>query len=184
VPPSGDSEVGVLFAGLLYAQELYLTQAKDLLAAVFGPVLIESDETPWDHSAYYARELGFPIKRRFVFFDNLISTGVIADIKLKTIAIEREISVAGVRKINIDPGYLTLAKVVLPTTKNRSHRIYLKNGIYAETTLIYTGDNYRPHLFTYTDFTKEDTLELLNKVRKIFKDKLLQQFSLNRRSVL
>ncbi|MEO5357251.1 MAG: DUF4416 family protein [Nitrospirae bacterium YQR-1] len=173
MPPSGESEVGVLFAGLLYADEHYLTQAKDLLIGRLGTILMESEETPWDHSAYYTGELGTPIKRRFIFFNNLINTGLIADIKLKTIAIEKDISIAGTRKINIDPGYLTLAKVVLPTTKNRSHRIYLKNGIYAETTLIYIGDNYRPHLFTYTDFTNEATLELLNKVRKIYKNKLL-----------
>ncbi|WP_444550887.1 DUF4416 family protein [Candidatus Magnetomonas plexicatena] len=173
MPPSGESEQGVLFAGLLYAQSEYLEQARELLTADFGSILVESDEILWDHSVYYEQELGVPIKRRFVFFDNLISTGLIAETKLKTIAIEKTLSVDGIRKINIDPGYLTLAKVVLPTTKNRSHRIYLKNGIYAETTLIYIGDSFKPHLFTYTDFTKTETLELLHKVRKQFKNKLL-----------
>ncbi|MBF0466167.1 MAG: DUF4416 family protein [Nitrospirae bacterium] len=162
-----------MFAGLLYAHNTYLEQAEELLTAEFGQISIESDETLWDHSVYYANELGSPIKRRFVFFDNLISTGLIAETKLKTIAIEKALSIDGSRKINIDPGYLTLAKVVLPTTKNRAHRIYLKNGIYAETTLIYLRDNFKPYLFTYTDFTKCETLKLLNKVRKLFKDKLL-----------
>ncbi|MBF0520845.1 MAG: DUF4416 family protein [Nitrospirae bacterium] len=162
-----------MFAGLLYAHNTYLEQAEELLTAEFGQISIESDETLWDHSVYYANELGSPIKRRFVFFDNLISTGLIAETKLKTIAIEKALSVDSSRKINIDPGYLTLAKVVLPTTKNRAHRIYLKNGIYAETTLIYLRDNFKPYLFTYTDFTKCETLKLLNKVRKLFKDKFL-----------
>jgi hypothetical protein len=41
------------------------------------------------------------------------------------------------RPLNLDPGYLTEAKLVLATTKDRNHRLYLDRGIFAEVTLCY-----------------------------------------------
>ncbi|HLF85879.1 MAG TPA: DUF4416 family protein, partial [Nitrospiria bacterium] len=69
------------------------------------------------------------------------------------------------RMINIDPGYLNMAKVVLATTKDFSHRIYLKDGIYAEVTLIYVGDSYYPLPYTFPDFRSKDYIGLFNSVR-------------------
>ena len=62
---------------------------KEKLKGVFGPVDFESSVREWEHSAYYAKEMGEGLKRKFIFFQNLISPEMISDIKLKTIELEK-----------------------------------------------------------------------------------------------
>ena len=89
--------------------------------------------------------------RTFIFFKDLINRAEIADIKLRTNDIEAVLSTDGKRNVNIDPGYLTLANVILATTKGYSHRIYLGKGIYGEVTLLYKEKDktFVPNIFTY-----------------------------------
>ena len=56
------------------------------------------------------------------------------------------------RPINLDPGYLTGAKLVLASTKDFAHRIYLRDGIFAEITMGFRGDSWTSHDFTFPDF--------------------------------
>ncbi len=163
-------EKAILFSGLLYSDRTIYEKTRQILETKLGEILLESDERDWTHSDYYREELGWPIKRRFLMFYNQINPEHISEIKLITIEIEKELSIESKRKINIDPGYLTLAKIVLVTTKNYAHRIYLKNGIYAEITLIYKSGTYQPHLFTYPDFRNLETIEFLLKGRQILKN--------------
>jgi hypothetical protein len=103
----------------------------------------------------------------------MLDPGTIADIKLKTNEIEDAFSLNGKRRINLDPGYLTLAKIVLVSTKNYSHRIYLKKGIYGEVTLIYYKDGtFKPHLFTYRDYQDKACTDIFLHVRELLKKKL------------
>ena len=104
-----------------------------------------------------------------VFFKTFINPGTLADIKIKTNEIEDFLSSGGKRRINLDPGYLTLSKIVLASTKDYSHRIYLGKGIYAETTLIYKGGIYTPHLFTYRDYQDKKCIELFANARAMLK---------------
>ena len=75
------------------------------------------------------------------FVERLIDPATLPRIKLASNALEAELAQDGrhkfVRPINIDPGYVTEAKLVLATTKDRDHRIYLGEGIYGEVTLFY-----------------------------------------------
>ena len=147
----------LLFAGLLFSKEEYRIKAMELLEEKFGEAVMECPPIPWDFSDYYREELGEPISRRFVFFKNLIEKDTLSSVKLITNEIERELSSGGKRTVNIDPGYLTLAKVVLASTKNYSHRLYLRDGIYAEVTMMYQKQKGRfvPHVNTYRDYTDE-----------------------------
>jgi len=159
----------MLFAGMLYNREESYRAGLASLNERFGPVFFESPERPWKSSRNHYGELGFPIRRRFVFFERLISQDEIAEIKCSTIAIERELSEDGKRRVNIDPGYITLAKVVLATTKDYAHRIYLGKGIFAEVTLVFKNNTYQPHLFTYRDYEESDTVSLFNDMREALK---------------
>jgi len=163
----------MLFAGCLYSKKDCLLKGKDILIKEFGPLCLESGEFDWA-SDYYAEELGAPVKRKFLFFDRLIGPGEIADIKLKTNKMEKMLSDKGKRTINIDPGYLTLHNVMLASTKNYAHRMYLKKRIYGEVTLVYSSKEnlYKPHLFTYRDFAEKQTVGLFLKARQILKRKL------------
>ncbi|MEN2985205.1 MAG: DUF4416 family protein [Thermodesulfovibrionaceae bacterium] len=160
----------LLFIGTLFNDEEYYFKAKEILESIFGEILFESAKMQWNYSNYYSDELGSPIQRRFIFFKNLISEEDLAEIKIKTNEIEDSLSLEGKRKINLDPGYLGLAKIVLATTKDYSHRIYLKKGIYAEVTLIFKNSSFQPHINTYRDYASEDYIKLFNLARTLYKE--------------
>ncbi|HXX57704.1 MAG TPA: DUF4416 family protein [Thermodesulfovibrionales bacterium] len=159
----------ILFVGALYLKEGSLASAEEKLGEHFGEVAMESPSSEWSYSDYYREEMGSPLKRSFIFFRKAIDPGRLADIKLLTNDIERRLSAGGRRTINLDPGYLTAAKVVLASTKNYSHRIYIGKGIYAEVTLIFREGNYQPHLFTYPDYASEKVREIFEKARNFLR---------------
>jgi len=171
---AGSAESGLLFVGTLCSDPVFFAKSKEILQKIFGKILFASPPSPWDYSLYYKDELGWPIVRQFIFFKDLIDAGNLPAIKLKSNEIEERLSFNNRRGINLDPGYLTLAKVVLASTKNYSHRIYLGEGIYGEVTLIYQDNTFKPHLFTYRDFQDRGCIELFMSARAMLK-KILDQ---------
>jgi hypothetical protein len=171
---AGSAESGLLFIGTLYSDPDLFSRSKEILQKSFGEILFTSPPSRWDYSPYYKDEFGCPIVRQFIFFKDLIDAGNLPDIKLKTNEIEEELSLNNRRGVNLDPGYLTLAKVVLASTKNYSHRIYLGQGIYGEVTLVYQDNTFRPHLFTYRDYQDRGSIDLFVSARAILK-KILDQ---------
>ncbi len=173
----------MLFAGLLYCageeqkqeqnqnqkqNQKQLSAAINALTGAFGPLLLETGPSPW-HSVYYANELGCTgVKRKFLFFERLICPGLLADIKLGTNGMESALSEGGQRKINIDPGYITPARIVLASTKDYAHRVYLQKGIYAEVTMLWSRKErtFMPHLFTYTDFRDDTNIKVFSEMRE------------------
>jgi hypothetical protein len=149
-------EKALLLIGTLFSDDASFAKAQQVLEDVFGEIIMESPVIPWDFSEHYKQELGEPVYRKFLFFKNLIEQDQLASIKLKTFETENNLSVGGKRTVNIDPGYLTLAKLVLATTKDYSHRLYLGQGVYAEVTLIYSKEGMFVSLpNTYRDFQDE-----------------------------
>jgi hypothetical protein len=131
----------------------------------FGPVDWVSEVLPFNRTKYYEKEMGWPLSRRFISFERLITPESIADIKLITNELEKAHLDNEHRKINIDPGYLTLERLVLATGKNYSHRIYLRKGIYADLTLVFHDGTFRPLSWTYPDYAEEKVIALFNKLR-------------------
>ncbi|MGD1074660.1 MAG: DUF4416 family protein [Thermodesulfovibrionales bacterium] len=172
-------ETSILFVGILCRKKEYFSTAREALQKQFGDILMESPVLPWDYTDYYRDELGWPITRTFLFFRDAINTGDLADVKLTTREIEYQLSEQGKRNVNLDPGYLTLAKVVLASTKNYAHRICIGKGIYAEVTLIHRKGHYRPHLFTYTDYASDAVREIFEQARDFLKRTTLSRSSLD-----
>lgn len=164
-PPSD----ALLFIGVLYSKEEYLISAKDLLEKRFGEIIMESPIIKWDFSEYYQDELGKPIYRKFLFFKRCIPQDELSSVKLATNEIEKKLSHDGKRNINLDPGYMTPAKIVLASTKDYSHRIYLRDGIYAEVTLIYKNGKFIPHINTYKDYQDETYHQIFSMARRLFR---------------
>lgn len=160
-------EKAFLFIGTLFQKEDYYFRARQYLEKMFGEIVMECPRIKWDFSDYYKDELGSPIHRRFLFFKDLIEQDRLAGIKLITNNTERDLSTDGKRNINLDPGYLTPAKVVLASTKDYSHRIYLKDGIYAEVTLIFKKGQFIPHVNTYKDYQDEKYLRIFMMAREL-----------------
>jgi len=159
----------LLFISTLYSNAGIFDQSQNTLIKNFGDILLISPSLPWDYSTYYKDELGSPLFRQIIFFKNLIDPGMLADIKLKTNEIEAELSSEGKRRINLDPGYLSLSQVVLASTKNYTHRIYLNKGIYGEVTLIFQNGTYIPHLFTYKDYQDKTHIDIFMNAREILR---------------
>ena len=162
-------ENALLLVGALFSKEDVYLKTLHHLEDCFGEMLMESPAMQWDFSEHYKEELGEPIFRRFIFFRELIEQDSLAAAKLKACEIENSLSVNGKRTINLDPGYLTFAKLVLASTKDYSHRIYLTDGIFAEVTLSYSKDKerYVPFPHTYRDYYDERYLRLFSIARAL-----------------
>lgn len=157
-----------LIIGFIYKEESVLLQAKKLLLKCFGKIDFESTKCLFNHTDYYEQEFGKDLFRKFMSFSTLIPADKIADIKIFTNAIEKKLAEDSFRKINIDPGYINLSKLVLATTKDYIHRIYLGKGIYAEMTLFYRNKTFNPWEWTYTDYKTQHYLEIFAKIRELY----------------
>jgi hypothetical protein len=116
--------------------------------------------------------MGWPLHRRFVSFEQLIRPLNVVEIKLTTNKIENDHLQDGKRQINIDPGYISLERLVLATGKNYAHRIYLSKGIYADLSLIFHKGSFDPLPWTYKDYASPETIALFNNVRERYKRQL------------
>jgi len=165
-----------LFAGVLTGYPEKISDVKDELESLFGSVDGSSQLFPFEYTDYYCDEMGYGLKKKFFSFQPLVSPGELAEIKLRTNELERELAggldTEVARPINIDPGYVGLAKMVLATTKNYSHRIYLEKGIYAEVTLKYENGRYKPLPWTYPDYRSEEYLEFFHDIRGSYSEQL------------
>ena len=161
-----------LIAGLLSAKEVLLEQAKNLLVEKYGNIDFQSSIFPFDFTTYYDEELGSGVLRQYISFDGLINAGDMGKIKRETNALESEFKISGNRKVNIDPGYVALDKMVLATTKDATYRIYLGEGIYAQSTYYFEANSYRPWQWTYKDYCSKTAIEFFNEVRTHYKSAL------------
>ena len=167
----GDPKPAKYFVGLLSADIQLLDSLETDLTIIFGPIDTRSQTLPWDLSKFYENEMGAGLLRRFVSFSRLDSPGNLADIKLKTQFVEEKYHWTGCRKgrrVNIDPGYLDAGKIVLASTKNAGHRIYLKSGIYGEITLLYYNGSFQACPHTYADYLWNETLLFLTSLRSVY----------------
>lgn len=160
----------LLFVGALYSNPAYYLEAYKLLENNFGEVVMETPPVKWDFSDHYKEEMGAPIFRRFLFFRNLIEPDLLSKIKVATNNLEIKLSTEDRRNINLDPGYLTLAKIVLASTKDYSHRIYIGEGIYAEVTLVFAKEQgiFVPNINTYNDYKDERYIRFFSMARQLF----------------
>ena len=140
------------------------------LEGLYGKIDSKSDLMDFDKTIYYNEEMGQGLKKIFVSFEKLIKPEDIIDIKLKTNEIEDSLTYHNTsnRRINLDPGYISAANLILATTKDFSHRIYLGRGIFAEVTLIYSKGRYNILDWTFPDFRQEKYHRYFIKVREIY----------------
>jgi hypothetical protein len=157
-----------LICGFIYKEEAVFHQATKILEKRFGRIDFQSEALDFTHTAFYAEEFGCDLKRRFISFKKLIPPETIAQIKIITNKIEKKLSRNSRRRINIDPGYLTQAKLVLATTKDYRHRIYLGQGIYAEITLFFEDKTFKPWEWTYPDYKTDAYIAVFNQIREIY----------------
>jgi hypothetical protein len=154
----------------MYAEEEAYRRAVERLVERFGLMELEGEAYEFDFTDYYEGEMGAGLWKRFVVFKEPIEREKLADIKLFTNDLERELAVEGRRRVNIDPGYLTKASLILATTKDFPHRIYLREGIYAEVTLTFKKNTCSFFDWTYPDFRTPEVCNFFLEVRKKIKE--------------
>jgi len=164
-----------LIASLLAGEPDLITEAKAALVRVFGPTDLESELFPFDHTEYYAPEFGPNLQRQVLSFAQLIAPSQLPDIKLKSNELEWFLAEEGKRRVNVDPGYVSLGKLVLASTKNHAHRIYLGQGIYAEVTLTYQRGRFRRWPWTYPDYASSQYCALFDEIRESYRLQLREQ---------
>ncbi len=167
-----------LFIGMLSPEPALFDRCADILCKEYGPVDYQSELVPWTDSDFYQEEMGTGILRKFIFFERLMDPGELAAIKVHTATIEKNLALRTEnrvkRGINLDPGYVTEAKVVLATTKDYSHRLYIGAGIYAEVTLRYGNKDrsFSPFEYTYLDYRTETYRTMFNHARDLLRTAL------------
>ncbi|UCB45603.1 MAG: DUF4416 family protein [Spirochaetota bacterium] len=160
----------ILFTGLLYNNSVDKEKIFSVLEDSFGKIALTSEIFPFTETHYYEAEMGKNVLRVFASFEPLIDPSDIPDIKIRTNEIEEKLFCSsGNRDVNIDPGYLTNGKVILVTTKNHQHRIYLRKGIYGEVTLRYRKGSFIPWEWTYPDYRRPESIAFFNQLRERYK---------------
>jgi Domain of unknown function (DUF4416) len=165
-----------LIMGLILARAAPSVAVRQQLEAAYGRIDLETDMSPFVATRYYEREMGPALQRQFWSFEGLIAPDALAGIKRETNAIERTFAIQDGqgwrRRVNLDPGYVDLAKLVLATTKDRQHRLYLGQGIYAEVTLRHTDGRFVPWEWTYPDYRIAEYLAFFDAVRRRYRQNL------------
>lgn len=158
-----------LIVGILVADENCLQAAVESLTAEFASLDLQSDVWPFTQTDYYSEETGQNILRQFVSIDKLIDPGSLPQTKHTTNTLEQELAAKLntnlPRPVNLDPGIIEPSKLILATTKNYSHRIYIGQKMYAEVTLIFDKGTWQPLPYTYPDYKKSCYHDFFTKVR-------------------
>ncbi len=142
----------------------------------WGRVRLESDCFEHSETSYYEAEMGQGLKKQFFVVDGFYDPARLPESKLESNSWEYELAVCGkypeARPINIDPGYLTLTKLVLASAKDRAHRIYLSDGIYAEECLYYLDRRWQARPWTYPDYQRDDFQAFFGEARDLLKQEI------------
>jgi hypothetical protein len=150
-----------------------LRWAEQTLTAAWGPIALKSPTFAFDQTSYYDTMMGAGLGKTFLAFEQLADPGELVDWKYQTNAWEAEYAALGrhaeARPLNLDSGYMTLAKLVLASTKDHAHRIYLGRGMYAEITLFYKHKAWRDHEYTFPDYRRADYHAFFDDVRRWLK---------------
>ena len=165
-----------LIIGILAADEVCMDQAVEVLAQTFGAIDLVSDTWPFTQTHYYDKETGPSILRKFVSIEQPIHPGRLAQVKHQTNDLEKQFAETlkdhALRPVNLDPGIVEPSKLVLASTKNFSHRIYIGENMFAEITLIFDKGQWRFAPYTYPDYQTPHYLAFFSQVRETIKNQL------------
>lgn len=157
-----------LIFGLISKDTNLFSTVENLLSKKFKKIDFESQILDFTHTDYYKEEFGVGLKRKFITFQRLIKSEILPAIKIFSNKIENKFSLDQKRRINIDPGYISEAKLVLASAKDFSHRLYLKKGIFAEITLFFQNKTFNYWPWTFPDYRTADYIKIFNCIRELY----------------
>ncbi|TWT68995.1 DUF4416 family protein [Crateriforma conspicua] len=167
----------VRICGVIAKQEAWRQTAIDWLVQRWGPVCETSQPLAFEAGGFYTPTMGDGLVKQVVAFDGFADPAGLAPWKTATNRWESELAEridADVpRPINLDVGYITQAKWVLATVKDRDHRMYLRDGIFAEVTLNYVGRRWVHHRWTYPSYRTDPIADFAMRCRDRLRDHIL-----------
>jgi hypothetical protein len=153
-----------------------LAWGRGRLEGSYGPVALASPPYDFRQTGYYEPAMGPGLRKCFLAFRDLVAADCLPAVKRHTNALEAELAAAGrfpeARPLNLDPGLLELGKFLLATTKDQAHRVYLRDGIFAEVTLRFHAGTFEPWPWTYADYRQEEVRAFLAEAREYYKERL------------
>ena len=161
-----------LFVGILASEAGRLAEVESRLSAEYGAIDFRSPVIPFTFTDYYRRETGDRILRTFFAFERLIEADRLPGIKHWTNSLEAEFAAAGAdvrRPVNLDPGYIEHSKVILASTKNFYHRMYLGRGIFGEVTMHFRNNNWEFFPWTYPDYQSDEYRKFFSDLRRLYR---------------
>ena len=161
-----------LFTGVIFSDQIEPAGIIRELEKEFSVTDISSEIMDFDFTDYYNAEMGISLKRQFFSFTDLISPEQLPGIKILTNRIEDKTAISGKRMINLDPGYISDANVIIATTKNYYQRVPLSEGIYAQIEYVIKGKNLNVLEWTYPDFRSGEYLDFFQRMLKLYKKKI------------
>jgi len=166
------NDVLLILAVVSRYREAFAWTREQTLSA-WGNIALSSDAFDFTETDYYASSMGTGLKKTFFAFEPFIDPAALADLKRQSGEWEQQYAAASdhdvPRPLNLDPGYITEAKLVLASTKDHAHRIYLRDGIYAEVTLHYRNKAWQSWPWTYPDYQREDFQAFFTECREYVK---------------
>jgi hypothetical protein len=146
-----------------------LAWAEEQLQPRYGPITRRSADYDFHHTRYYEPTMGAQLRKRLLLFEPLVDPACLPDVKRVTIGLEQQLAESArfpeSRPVNLDPGLLQLGKFVLASTKDQSHRVFLRDDIFAEVTLRFHAGAFEPWPWTYADYREPDVLRFLAEAR-------------------
>lgn len=166
-----------LFCAVLWNSSAEIESICKQLTTQWGPIDARSTAYDFNHTAYYKDEFGDRLRKQFFSFEQLVDVNTMPDIKILGNELEERFLSGEHRNVNIDPGYIANAKLVMPTTKNLPHRVYIGKNIYADLQLIYKKPTFHSILWTFADYKELFNLEFFNKVRERYMEQIASERS-------
>ncbi len=160
------------FSAILFASGISLNEIHGALKKEFGSIDLESPVFDFIYTNYYAGGMGESLGKQFVSFERLRMPDELASAKIRSGKIEEAFYRGNRRCVNLDPGYIELAKMILASTKNFSHRIYLGEGIYGDLQYRFRSGKYTFLEWTYPDYKDAVATKFFREIRNIYNHQL------------
>ena len=158
-----------IVVGILARDTSAVESVRETLIKRFGTEDLNLEPFPFTFTNYYVDEIGSSPVRAFFSYEPLVERETIVDIKLWSNEVELEIAkqngTAGLRPVNLDPGYMTLGQFFLATTKDQRQRVYMQRGIFVEPTLYFQDGHFHAFEWTYRDYQSEKYINYHEQVR-------------------
>lgn len=153
----------------IYSHVDGLADALVALEKQYGRVECETLEIEFSDKDKLLEEMGSGLSRRFFSFEKLIERDQLIKMKSFCQKVERQLSDVvddyAFRTVNLDPGMLTPDNLVMASTREYNHRIYLSDGIFAELTLVHARGRFVKLPWTPDDFCKGEAIEFFERVK-------------------